>query len=230
MITLKKYGFHYVIIAVLLFSFSEIEASVKRKVEADGTITFSYSAPRQRATPRTTPTRASLNLSSQFCELIERISTEEGISGRLIKCIIKAESDFRPDAVSSAGAMGLMQLMPATADMFDVTEPFDPEQNVRAGVRYFKSLLGQLNNDIPLALAAYNAGIGTVRRSNNTIPRIRETMNYVNRVMTLYMGPPGLAGVENPNQINQTQAGQTQSISRPVRRRIDKNGDFLFSN
>jgi len=222
-----RYSLHYVIIALSLFYFSEVEASVKRKVDSDGTITYSYSQPRQRANSRTR-TSANLIISSQFCELIEKIAAEEGIDSRLIKCIIKAESDFRPDAVSSAGAMGLMQLMPATAAMFNVTDPFDPEENVRAGVKYFKQLLGQLNNDIPLALAAYNAGIGAVRRSNNSIPRIRETMNYVNRVMTLYSGPAGLAGVET-NQINPNQAVQTQP-ARPVRRKVDRNGDLIFSN
>ena len=211
------------ILTALLFNFSEVQANVKKKIEADGTLTFYYTAPK-KSTPRTAA-RANTNLSSRFDELIEKIAAEEGIDSRLVKCIIKAESDFQPNAVSPAGAMGLMQLMKATADIYNVSDPFDPEENVRAGVKHFKYLLKELKNDIPLSLAAYNAGLGAVRRQNG-IPRIRETMNYVNRVMTLYSGPTGLAGVENSNQVEQA----SQAKPKPIKRRVDKDGDLIFSN
>jgi len=218
---LPKYSIYCkftLILTALLFHFNEVHATVKKKVEADGTIVFSYTPPKKSAK---SPARTNINLSSKFDELIERISAEEGIDSRLIKCIIKVESDFRPDAVSPAGAMGLMQLMKATADIYKVDDPFNPEENIRAGVKHFKYLLRELKNDIPLALAAYNAGLGAVRRQNG-IPRIRETMNYVNRVMTLYSGPTGLGGIENSNQLNPK--------PRPIKRRIDKDGDIILSN
>ena len=220
-----KYGFYYIIAAILIFHFNEIQASVIKKVEPDGTITFYNSVPKKKPA-----SRASTNLSSKFDEIIERISSEEEIDVNLIKCIIKAESDFQPDAVSSAGAMGLMQLMKATADVYNVSDPFDPEENVKAGVKHFKYLLGELNNDIPLALAAYHAGLGVVKK-RNAIPYIKSTMNYVNRVMTLYSGHGGRAASavieSNPNQVDE----QVDQIKhRPVKRRVDKDGDFIFSN
>ena len=214
---LFKYRFHYILIltiTILIFDFSKTQANIVRKVERDGTITFHNNTPPPRASQ--SPRRAVLSLSSRFDELIERISREEGVDSKLIKSIIKVESDFQPDAVSVAGAMGLMQLMKATADMYNVSDPFDPEENVRAGVRHFKYLLGELNNDIPLALAAYHAGLAAVRR-NHRIPRIKSTMDYVNRVMTIYSGNPV---VVNPSQPR----------SKPIRRQVDRDGDLIFTN
>ncbi|HOF13824.1 MAG TPA: lytic transglycosylase domain-containing protein, partial [Spirochaetota bacterium] len=99
--------------------------------------------------------------------------------------IIKIESNFNKDAVSVAGAMGLMQLMQDIAQAYNVDDPFNPEQNIKAGVKHFKSLLALLDNDIVLALAAYHAGIGRVKK-NMTVPNISSTIEYVNAVMKLY--------------------------------------------
>jgi soluble lytic murein transglycosylase-like protein len=102
-----------------------------------------------------------------------------------VKAIIKAESDFNPQAVSSAGAQGLMQLMPETARDLGVSEPFDPRENILGGVRYFRGLLDQFHGSVPLALAAYNAGpnrIGPLRE----VPAIEETENFVRRVMEYF--------------------------------------------
>ena len=108
----------------------------------------------------------------------------------LVRALVKVESNFNPNAVSRKGAMGLMQLMPSTARQLKVSNPFNPEENVDAGVRHLKKLLESYNGNVPLSLAAYNAGSGAVSRSAG-IPRYRETRNYVRRITTLYGGGMG---------------------------------------
>ena len=103
----------------------------------------------------------------------------------LIKAIIKAESDFDQYAVSRSGAQGLMQLMPATARDLQVGNPFDPAENISGGTRYFRTLLNSYEGDLSLSLAAYNAGPGRVAKKG-PLPRIRETREYVRRVIRNY--------------------------------------------
>lgn len=116
-------------------------------------------------------------------ELINSAATKAGIDPVLFESLIQAESDFNPKAVSHAGAMGLSQLMPATARSLGVADPFDPQQNLEGGAKYLAGLLKQFNGDEKLALAAYNAGPGAVRRYD-AVPPFKETQNYVNRIMT----------------------------------------------
>ena len=97
----------------------------------------------------------------------------------LVRALIQAESAFNPRAVSPKGALGLMQLMPATAAEFGVTDAFNPAQNIRAGVRYLKQLLDTYEGRVELALAAYNAGPGAVKKYGGKVPPYRETQNYV---------------------------------------------------
>ena len=116
---------------------------------------------------------------------IERMGTKYGLDPALIKAVIRAESDWDHTAVSSAGAMGLMQLMPGTAKKMDVENPFDPAQNIEAGARYLRLMLDTFSGDIMLALAAYNAGPNAVKKYNG-IPPYEETRNYVKRVLKYY--------------------------------------------
>lgn len=119
---------------------------------------------------------------SAFDGLIREAAEAQGMDPALIKAVIDAESSFNPDAVSSAGAMGLMQLMPGTAEALGVSDAFDPRQNILGGTRYLKGLLDRFDNDPKLALAAYNAGPGRVKQYGG-IPPFTETQTYVSRVL-----------------------------------------------
>lgn len=125
---------------------------------------------------------------------IEDAAARHNVDPNLVRAIIKVESNYNPRAVSRKGAMGLMQLMPKTARGLNVSNPFDPQQNVDAGVRHLKGLLQNFNGDVGLSLAAYNAGQGAVAR-NNGIPPYAETQNYVKRITSLY--GPGRSLVSN---------------------------------
>jgi hypothetical protein len=120
-------------------------------------------------------------------ESIVMAAARHNVDPNLVRAVIKVESNFNSNAVSRKGAMGLMQLMPSTARSLNVKNPFDPEQNVDAGVRHLKQLLENYGGDVNLTLAAYNAGAGAVARSAG-VPRFAETQNYVRRITNLYYG------------------------------------------
>lgn len=121
--------------------------------------------------------------STPFAEIIETAATRHGISAELVRAIIQVESNYAPRARSPKGAMGLMQLMPATARQYAVADAYDPEANIDAGIRHFKLMLARFGQ-LPLALAAYNAGEGAVRRFGG-IPPFAETRSYVRRIIAL---------------------------------------------
>jgi soluble lytic murein transglycosylase-like protein len=120
---------------------------------------------------------------SQYDELIMKASGKYNVEPALVKAIIKAESNFNHRAVSRKGAKGLMQLMPATASSLQVRDSFHPENNIEGGVKYVRYLLNFFNGNLPLALAAYNAGENAVLRYGG-IPPYRETQTYVRRVLS----------------------------------------------
>ena len=113
---------------------------------------------------------------------IQKAANKYDLPPGLIKGVIRAESNFQVDAVSGAGAQGLMQLMPATAKELGVTKPFDIDQNIDGGSRYLRKMLDSFGGDVKLALAAYNAGPGTVRKYAGNVP-FQETIHYINRVL-----------------------------------------------
>ncbi|PWB70817.1 MAG: hypothetical protein C3F15_13390 [Holophagae bacterium] len=125
--------------------------------------------------------------SGDLRELVHRLSTEEGLDPKLVDSVVRVESGYNPSAVSHKGALGLMQLMPDTARRLDVDDPFDPEQNVRGGIRELDRLIERYSGNLQLALAAYNAGEGAVEQHRG-IPPFQETRNYVARVLALYTG------------------------------------------
>lgn len=172
-----------------------------------------------------------LDSRSQFHQTLNRAFTQEDIDAaidqaasrhnvdpNLVRSVVKVESNFNPNAVSRKGAMGLMQLMPSTARSLNVSNPFDPAQNVDAGVRHLKKLLESYGGDIRLSLAAYNAGSGAVARSAG-VPHFAETQNYVRRITNLYTGGdgPGSHLIGNP-------------VHDPVHVQRDARGVLYISN
>ncbi len=126
-----------------------------------------------------------LQNAKDYDPIITECSKKYQVDFALIKAIIRAESGFNPQAVSKKGAKGLMQLMPATALRMNVSNVFNPKENIDGGVRYFKYLLSLFNDDLRLSLAAYNAGENLVAQIR-TIPPYRETVDYVRRVLSFY--------------------------------------------
>jgi soluble lytic murein transglycosylase-like protein len=149
---------------------------------------------------------------------IGRAAARHNVDPALVRAVIKVESNFNPNAVSRKGAMGLMQLMPQTARQLNVTNPFDPDQNVDAGVRHLKQLMESYGGNIKLSLAAYNAGQGAVARSAG-IPHFAETRNYVKRITELYNGGTG------PEF-----RFLSQPVREPIRVQRDAQGALYFSN
>jgi soluble lytic murein transglycosylase-like protein len=122
----------------------------------------------------------------QYDAIIEKAASSAAVEANLLRAVIVVESGFNSHAVSKRGAVGLMQLMPATASRFGVSNPYDPRENVHAGARYLKFLIDRFGQDVRLALAAYNAGEEAVDRNGGRIPPFSETMAYVPRVLKIY--------------------------------------------
>ncbi len=130
---------------------------------------------------------------ARFAPLIHEAALGTGVDARLLHAVIRTESGYNPRAVSVKGARGLMQLLPTTARRYGVSNLFDPAQNIRAGASYLADLLAMFNNDLALALAAYNAGENAVLRAGNRIPDYPETRAYVPKVLLNYRKFPAPA-------------------------------------
>jgi soluble lytic murein transglycosylase-like protein len=119
-----------------------------------------------------------------YGEMISSMAEAHGVDPLLVRALIQVESNYQPRARSRKGAMGLMQIMPATARVYNVRNPFDPKANIEAGIKHLKSLIDRFGGGIELALAAYNAGEGAVTKFNG-VPPYRETKSYVSRILAL---------------------------------------------
>jgi soluble lytic murein transglycosylase-like protein len=147
---------------------------------------------------------------------IDAAAVRHNVDPSLVRSVVKVESNFNPNAVSRKGAMGLMQLMPSTARSLNVANPFDPAQNVDAGVRHLRKLLDSYGGNVSLSLAAYNAGSGAVARSAG-VPHFRETQNYVRRITDLYSAGGASSSIFSP-------------VHEPVRVQRDARGVLYISN
>lgn len=162
--------------------------------------------------------RPAMNVDRDGVEkVIREAADRHRIDPALVRAVIETESNWNIGAISRKGALGLMQLIPTTAQRFGVSNAFNPQQNVEAGVRYLKSLLERYNGNLDMALAAYNAGEGAVDRAHG-IPAFRETRSYVQKVQDAYFRP-GSGRIEGM-WVN----------SRAIRKNVDENGRVIFTN
>ena len=149
--------------------------------------------------------------------LVREAAERHRVDPALVRAVIETESNWNPGAMSRKGAVGLMQLIPTTAQRFGARDAFNPKQNVDAGVRYLKMLLERYNGNLDLALAAYNAGEGAVDRAHG-IPSYRETRNYVHKVQDAYYRPSS-GRLDNAFE-----------RANSIHREVDANGRIIFSN
>jgi soluble lytic murein transglycosylase-like protein len=150
-------------------------------------------------------------------QLVQETAQKHNVDPRLVSAVISTESNWNTSAISRKGAQGLMQLVPETAQHFGVYNPFDPAQNVDAGVRYLSMLLDRYNGDLPKALAAYNAGPSAVDRWGG-VPDFRETREYVRKVTSSYFQP----GSEHKSS--------WRAAPKPIYRSTTDDGRVLFTN
>lgn len=159
-------------------------------VPTDERYTVLIAAPEQAlaAAPGFSVRKGKSNLARKagFDQMVDEVSRTYGMESALLHAVISVESHYNPKAVSNKGAAGLMQLMPQTAKRYGVVDAFDPLQNLDGGAQYLRDLLRMFNNNVSLALAAYNAGEHAVMKHGNRIPPYRETLNYVPRVLDFY--------------------------------------------
>ncbi len=171
---------------ILFFCFgSKGEGKVSLKIDEKG-VPLIYNQPESNRKMQVS-IKLQEPLDKSLLNFIDFYGLSRGLVPRLIQSIIQVESGYNPRAVSSKGAMGLMQLMPFTARSLGVRNPFNVRQNIRAGTLYFKRLLDKYNGKLDLALAAYNAGPGAVDKYGG-VPPYKETIYYVKRVLALYRG------------------------------------------
>ena len=185
--------FLLVSVFVLSFGASSVWAGFYSYVDANGVIhisnvpvsnRYSWMMPEERDSSGGSYAKTESN-AVRYDTLIFNVSRRYGVDPNLVKAVVRAESDYNPSAVSSAGARGLMQLMPETARLMGVKDIYNPVDNINGGTRYLSGLIKKFNGKLPMALAAYNAGEGAVR-TYGRIPPYKETQRYVKKVLKFY--------------------------------------------
>jgi len=189
-------GLSVCIAAALLFAAVPAQAQIYSWRDANGNLVLSNKKPlsdaeslKSYAVPKADTVRATryaaVDRGRNYDDLISEHARLNNVRADLVRAVVQVESAFNPRAISRVGAMGLMQLMPATAREFGVLNAFDPVENIRAGVAYLRRLLDRYSDNEELALAAYNAGPTAVDRHNQTVPPYRETKNYVKQITSI---------------------------------------------
>ena len=181
MILVRNIAFVVVLLMSLFVVIPPADADIYRYVDASGRVHFTDTPTHGRYDmymKEEAPVKAS---NRSYLDIIRRHATSYQLEEALVKAVIKVESDYQPRVVSRKGAQGLMQLIPQTAKDLKVSNPFDPYENIRGGSEYLRMMLDLFNNDVELALAAYNSGPSTVKRYGG-IPPYDETQKYVKKV------------------------------------------------
>jgi len=189
--------YRYFTVLVVILGVSEVaHAGIYTFTDANGVIHFTNKPADPRYAgmvrvsylpdPARTPPPARAVDPNRYIPLVKKTARELQIDEALLRAVIAVESGYDARAVSSRGAVGLMQLMPETARRYGVTNLYDPAQNIQGGARYLRDLMGKFNNDLSLALAAYNAGEDAIVQYGNRIPPYRETLMYVPKVLATY--------------------------------------------
>jgi len=218
-------GLLYLLIALCLGAAAPVHAQIyswrdangnlvlSNRRPATGTRTTSYSMPKAESIRATRYVAAERGRS--YDDLISEHARTNGVRPDLVRAVMQVESAFNANARSPKGALGLMQLMPATIRQFGVKNPFNPVENVRAGVAYLRELLDRYQNNEELALAAYNAGPGAVDKHGQNVPPYRETRNYVAQINQMAARPIEIRG-RSIYKVTETIEGQ------PIVRYTDK--------
>jgi soluble lytic murein transglycosylase-like protein len=168
--------------AMMIFScFAPALGDIYKYVDSNGVIHFTNTPTGNQYRFYLKETSSGYNSEEPLSDVIARYAKAFNLEEALIKAVIKVESDYNPKAISSRGAQGMMQLIPETARLMDVNDPFNPEENIRGGSRYLRKMLDEFGGNLELALAAYNAGPGSVRRHGG-VPPFAETRQYIKRV------------------------------------------------
>ncbi|MDH3544361.1 MAG: lytic transglycosylase domain-containing protein [Desulfuromonadales bacterium] len=181
MVLVRNIAFIVVLLMSLFVVIPPADADIYRYVDASGRVHFTDTPTHGRYDmymKEEAPVKAS---NRSYLDIIRRHATSYQLEEALVKAVIKVESDYQPRIVSRKGAQGLMQLIPQTAKDLKVSNPFDPYENIRGGSEYLRMMLDLFNNDVELALAAYNSGPSTVKRYGG-IPPYDETQKYVKKV------------------------------------------------
>ncbi|MDO9138923.1 MAG: lytic transglycosylase domain-containing protein [Methylobacter sp.] len=182
------------VILTSLFASNAVLADIYKFIDNDGRVYYTDKPKNSlyKRIIRTRPVNYAAALpfmgtnKKKFADLINEAANRHQVDAKLVHAVIQAESAYNARAISSAGAVGLMQLMPDTARRYGVMDRNNPVQNIDGGTHYLKDLLKMFNSNLDLAVAAYNAGEGAVMKYNNTIPPYPETRNYVKTVLALY--------------------------------------------
>ena len=215
-----------VVIFFLLFIVTSASADVYKYTDENGIVCYT-DAPFGKKTEKviaqrnTSASESKAFVSRDYSPYVQKAALKYEIEPELIHAVIRTESNGNHRAISKKGAMGLMQLMPSTANDLNVGNPFNPEENIEGGTKYLRYLLEKFNGNLTLALAAYNSGPKTVEKYGN-VPPISETRQYVNKVFSYYNGKRHY-GLSNSTESHQKR-------SEPIYKVVLEDGTILFTN
>jgi len=217
------------VVCTLFLVATGVSADIYKYVDENGVVCYtdapygktSQHVSRDKKARRTEQT-AAVVFPRDYSQYIHKAASKYDLEPELIRAVIKTESNGNHRAVSRKGAVGLMQLMPSTANDMNVSNPFNPEENIEGGTRYLKYLLERFKGNMTLALAAYNSGPGTVEKYGN-VPPIDETRQYVKRIYNLYNGKRSYA-------FSDVSDSPAREKTAPMYKILLEDGTVLFTN